>query len=48
MTKTTLTFQELDTLMSVLDSSDWIYLTELTEEDIPALYDKLAEMRNEV
>jgi len=45
---TFLNYQELDTLLSVLDSSDWIYLTELTEADIPALYDKLVEMRDEV
>jgi glutathionyl-hydroquinone reductase len=48
MTKTTLTFEELDALLAVLESSDWIYLTELTEADIPALYDKLTEMRDEV
>jgi len=45
---TFLNYQELDTLLSVLDSSDWIYLTELTETDIPALYNKLVEMRDEV
>lgn len=48
MTLTSLTFEELDTLLAVLDSSDWIYLTELTESDIPSLYDKLTEMRDEV
>jgi hypothetical protein len=48
MTQTTLTFEEIDTLLAVLESSDWCYLTELTETDIPALYDKLTEMRDEV
>jgi hypothetical protein len=48
MTLTTLTFEELDALLAVLESSDWIYLTELTEADIPLLYDKLTEMRDEV
>ena len=48
MTLTALNFQELDTLLAVLESSDWCYLTELTEADIPALYDKLSAMRDEV
>jgi hypothetical protein len=48
MTLTHLNYQEIDTLMSVLDSSDWIYLTELTEADIPLLYDKLSEMRDQI
>ena len=48
MTKTTLTYEELDALLAVLESSDWCYLTELTEADIPALYDKLTEMRDEL
>ena len=48
MIKTTLTFEELDTLLAVLESSDWIYLTELTETDISDLYDKLTEMRDEL
>jgi len=48
MTKTTLTFQELDAILAVFESSDWHYLNELTEADIPALYDKIIEMSNEV
>ena len=48
MTLTHLNYQELDTLMAILETSDWHYLTELTEADIPALYDKLTEMRDEV
>jgi hypothetical protein len=47
-TLTSLNFQELDTLLAVLESSDWHYLTELTEMDIPDLYDKLIKMSNEV
>ena len=45
---TFLNYEELDTLLAVLESSDWHYLTELTEIDICALYDKLSEMRDEV
>jgi hypothetical protein len=48
MTLTQLNYQELDALMAIIESSDWHYLTELTEADIPLLYDKLTEMRDEV
>jgi len=48
MTLTHLNYQEIDALMSIIESSDWHYLTELTEADIPLLYDKLTEMRDEV
>ena len=48
MNPTTLTFKELDSLLAIIESSDWCYLTELTEADIPLLYDKLTEMRDEV
>jgi hypothetical protein len=48
VTLTHLNYQEIDALMSILDSSDWCYLTELTEADIPLLYDKLTEMRDEI
>jgi len=48
MTLTHLNYQEIDALMAILDSSDWCYLTELTEVDISLLYDKLTEMRDEV
>ena len=47
-TLTSLNYQELDTLLAIIESSDWHYLTELTESDIPLLYDKLSEMRDEV
>jgi hypothetical protein len=48
VTLTHLNYQEIDALMAILDSSDWCYLTELTEVDIPLLYDKLTEMRDEI
>jgi hypothetical protein len=48
MTLTHLNYQEIDALLAILESSDWCYLTELTEADIPLLYDKLTEMRDEI
>lgn len=48
MTLTHLNYQEIDALMAILESSDWHYLTELVDVDIPLLYDKLTEMRDEV
>jgi hypothetical protein len=48
MTLTHLNYQELDALLAIMESSDWSYLTELTEVDIPLLYDKLSEMRDEI
>jgi hypothetical protein len=48
MNPTTLTFKELDALLAIIESSNWCYLTELTEADIPLLYDKLTEMRDEL
>jgi hypothetical protein len=48
MTLTHLNYQEIDTLMATLESIDWHYLTELTEADIPLLYDKLSEMRDQI
>jgi hypothetical protein len=48
VTLTHLNYQEIDALMSIIESSDWHYLTELTEADIPLLYDKLTEMRDEI
>ena len=48
MTNTSLNYQEIDALLAIIESSDWCYLTELTETDIPALYEKLSEMRDEV
>jgi hypothetical protein len=48
MTLTHLNYHEIDALLAILENSDWCYLTELTEADIPLLYDKLTEMRDEV
>lgn len=48
MTNTSLNYQEIDALLAIIESSDWCYLTELTEADIPLLYDKLTEMRDQV
>jgi hypothetical protein len=48
MTLTHLNYQEIDALLAIIESSDWHYLTELTEADIPLLYDKLTEMRDEL
>ena len=48
MTNTSLNYQEIDALLAIIESSDWCYLTELTEADIPLLYDKLTEMRDEL
>jgi len=48
MTNTSLNYQEIDALLAIIESSDWCYLTELTEADIPLLYDKLSEMRDEL
>lgn len=48
MTLTHLNYQEIDALMGILESSDWHYLTELVDADIPLLYDKLTEMRDEI
>ena len=48
MTKTTLTFEELDALMAVLEMSDICAMTETIGEDLNAIYEKLSEMRDEV
>jgi len=48
MTLTHLNYQEIDALMSILESRDWHYLTELVDVDISLLYDKLTEMRDEI
>jgi hypothetical protein len=47
-TLTFLNYQELDTLLAIMESCDWHYLTELTDTDIPVLYDKLTEMMDEI
>jgi hypothetical protein len=44
----TLTFEELDALMAVIEMSDVCAMTEIIGEDINAIHEKLADMRNEV
>jgi hypothetical protein len=48
MTKTTLTFEELDSLMAVLEMCDICAMTEIIGEDLNAIHEKLADMRSEV
>ncbi len=48
MTLTTLTFEELDAILALIEFHDWIELSEHLEVDIEQLYDKIAEMRNQV
>jgi hypothetical protein len=44
----TLTFEELDALMAVIEMSDICAMTETIGEDLYALHEKLADMRGEV
>jgi len=48
MTKTTLTFEELDALMAVLEMCDICAMTAITGQDLNAILEKLTEMRDEV
>jgi Na+/phosphate symporter len=49
MTQTTLTFEEIDTLLQLIEfHDDWDEVSEIMGRDINALYDKLSEMRDEV
>jgi hypothetical protein len=48
MTKTTLTFEELDALMAVLEMCDICAMTEIIGEDLYTILEKLTEMRDEV
>lgn len=49
MTTTSLTFEELDALLALIEfHDDWDECSEIVGCDIPALYDKLSEMRDEV
>jgi hypothetical protein len=46
MTLTTLTFEEIDALLSLIEfHGDWDECSEIVGTDVSALYDKLAEMR---
>jgi hypothetical protein len=48
MTLTTLTFEELDAILALIEFHDWIELSEHLDVDIEQLYDKISEMRDEV
>jgi hypothetical protein len=49
MTQTTLTFEELDAILALIEfHDDWDEVSEIVGADVNALYDKLSEMRDEV
>ena len=49
MTQTTLTFEELDAILALIEfHDDWDEVSEIVGTDVSALYDKLSEMRDEV
>ena len=49
MTQTTLTFEELDAILALIEfHDDWDEVSEIVGADVPALYEKLSEMRDEV
>jgi len=49
MTQTTLTFEELDAILALIEfHDDWSFVSEQLGADVSALYDKLSEMRDEV
>jgi len=49
MTQTTLTFEELDAILALIEfHDDWDEVSEHVGTDVNALYDKLSEMRDEV
>ena len=48
MTLTTLTFEELDAILAVIEMHDWCMLSEHLDVDVEQLYDKISEMRDEV
>jgi len=49
MTQTTLTFEELDAILALIEfHDDWDEVSEIVGCDVSALYDKLSEMRDEV
>ena len=48
MTQTSLTFEELDALLALIEFHDWIELSEHIDVDICALYDKIGKLRDEV
>ena len=49
MTLTSLTFEEIDALLALIEfHDDWDEVSEIVGADIAVLYEKLSEMRNEV
>jgi hypothetical protein len=49
MTLTSLTFEELDTLLSLIEFHDDLdEVSEIMGVDVNAIYEKLSEMRDEV
>ena len=48
-TLTSLTFEELDALLSLIEfHDDWDEVSEIVGADVHLLYEKLSEMRDEV
>lgn len=48
MTLTTLTFEELDAILAMMEMHEWTMLAEHLDIDVEQLYDKISEMRDEV
>jgi hypothetical protein len=48
MTLTTLTFEELDAILAMIEMHDWCMLSEHLDIDVTVLYDKISEMRDQV
>jgi hypothetical protein len=49
MTLTSLTFEELDAILSLIEfHDDWDFVSERVGVNVAQLYDKLTEMRDEV
>ena len=49
MALTSLTFEELDALLALIEfHDDWDEVSEIVGADVPALYEKLSEMRDEL
>ena len=49
MTLTSLTFEELDALLALIEfHDDWDEVSEIVGCNVPTLYEKLSEMRDEV
>jgi len=49
MTPTSLSFEEIDALLALIEfHDDWDEVSELVGADVPTLYEKLSEMRDEV